>query len=48
MGNFDETWNHPIFQDILLGAISWTMGSVDADVSPNIDEVTPQANRVHW
>ena len=48
MGNFDETWKAPIFHDILLGAISWTMGGVDADVPPNIDKVTPQANRLHW
>ena len=48
MGNFDETWTNPIFQEMMLGAIRWTMGLVDADVSPNIDEATPQANQTEW
>jgi hypothetical protein len=48
MGNFAETWNDPAFQDILLGAINWTMGRVDADATPNIDKAAPQANRLQW
>ena len=48
MGNFDETWTNPIFQEMMLGAIGWTMGLVDADVSPNIDWATPQANQTQW
>lgn len=35
------------FQQILLGALARTMGNVEADVTPNINTVTPQANQLH-
>jgi hypothetical protein len=48
MGNFDETWTDPVFQEMLLGAIRWTTGAVDADITPNIDAATPQAEQLQW
>jgi hypothetical protein len=44
MGHRDEVWKDSIFQTLLTGALSWTLGRVIADVSPNIDKVTPGAN----
>jgi len=43
MGHREDTWTNPIFQQILFGGISWTTGAVDADVTPNIEIVTPDA-----
>jgi len=36
-------WDFPIFRDLLFGGLSWATGQVDADISPNIDQVTPEA-----
>ncbi|MBI3945931.1 MAG: ThuA domain-containing protein [Armatimonadetes bacterium] len=46
MGNYDDTWNSPIFQAMLQGAITWTIGRVDADVAPNLSAATPGANQL--
>jgi uncharacterized protein len=43
MGHREDVWENPMFQDILLGGISWALRNVDADVAPNIQKVTPQA-----
>jgi hypothetical protein len=29
-----------------LGGLSWVLGRVDVDVTPNIDQVTPDARRL--
>ncbi len=36
-------WDLPLFRDILFGGLSWAVGNRDADISPNIDRVTPGA-----
>ena len=41
MGHREEVWTNPIFQTILIGGISWATGHVDADITPNIETVTP-------
>jgi hypothetical protein len=41
MGHREDVWTNPVFQDILLGGISWSVRNVDADVTPNLNEVTP-------
>jgi type 1 glutamine amidotransferase len=46
MGHRDDVWKNPMFQDLLLGAVSWVTRNVDADVRPNIREVTPQADQL--
>jgi len=42
MGHRDDVWASPIFQDILVGGIAWSLGIVDADVTPNLDQVAPK------
>ncbi|MCS6863094.1 MAG: ThuA domain-containing protein, partial [Abditibacteriales bacterium] len=42
MGHREDVWTNPIFQQILLGGIAWAVGNVKADVTPNIEKVTPQ------
>ncbi|HEY3913838.1 MAG TPA: ThuA domain-containing protein [Verrucomicrobiae bacterium] len=44
MGHRDDIWASPVFQKVLIGGINWAVGNVDADVTPNIDKVTPQAS----
>ncbi|MBI3946059.1 MAG: ThuA domain-containing protein [Armatimonadetes bacterium] len=48
LGNYNETWSHPIFQGILQGAVCWALGMVDFDATPNIQEVAPLADQTHW
>jgi uncharacterized protein len=44
MGHRDDVWTNPGFQSVLMGGLNWALGRVDADVTPNIDKVTPEAN----
>jgi type 1 glutamine amidotransferase len=44
MGHRDDMWNSAMFQSVLTGGISWAVGRVDADVTPNLDQAAPQAN----
>ncbi len=46
MGHRDDVWKNQIFQNLLLGALSWVTKNVDTDVTPNIREVTPQADQL--
>lgn len=43
MGHREDVWTNPLFQGLLLGALSWATGNVTADVTPNIERVTPRA-----
>lgn len=42
MGHREDVWTNPIFQSVLLGGLSWAFGNVKADVTPNIEKVTPE------
>jgi type 1 glutamine amidotransferase len=44
MGHREDVWTNPVFQQVLLGGINWAVGRVKADVTPNINKVTPQAS----
>lgn len=46
MGHRDDVWQSAEFQSILLGGLNWATGRVDADVTPNLDKVTPKANEL--
>jgi type 1 glutamine amidotransferase len=41
MGHREDVWTNPVFQHVLLGGINWSVANVQADVTPNIDKVTP-------
>jgi type 1 glutamine amidotransferase len=45
-GHRDDIWTNPMVQDVMLGGMAWAMRNVDADVTPNIDQVTPKANEL--
>lgn len=37
----EDVWTNPIFQNVLLGGLGWAARNVDADVTPNLTQVTP-------
>ena len=41
LGHRDEVWAHPLFRNLLTGAIKWATGLASASVKPNIAAVTP-------
>ena len=43
MGHREDVWQKPMFQELLVGGLAWATGNVDADVSPNLQQVAPQA-----
>ena len=43
MGHREDVWTNPIFQTLVTGALRWTTGLVDTDVTPNLEKVTPEA-----
>jgi type 1 glutamine amidotransferase len=44
LGHRDDIWNSPVFQSVLTGGFNWALGRVNADVTPNLSKVAPQAN----
>jgi type 1 glutamine amidotransferase len=43
MGHRDDVWKNPVFQELLLGGLSWAVGNVEADITPNLEKAAPQA-----
>jgi hypothetical protein len=46
MGHREDVWTSPVFQQVVLGGLSWVLKRVDADVTANVDQVTPKANQM--
>jgi type 1 glutamine amidotransferase len=44
MGHREDVWTSPQFQSLIVGGISWAVGDVEANTTPNIQSVTPEAN----
>lgn len=42
-GHVHDVWTHPFFESLVLGGIAWALRNVEADVTPNIEKVTPGA-----
>ncbi|TMQ01106.1 MAG: ThuA domain-containing protein [Verrucomicrobia bacterium] len=43
MGHREDVWTNPIFQEILVGGIKWTLGEASAEVPANLKEAAPHA-----
>jgi type 1 glutamine amidotransferase len=43
LGHRDDIWTNPLCQKIVIGGFNWALGNVEADVSPNVEQVTPGA-----
>jgi uncharacterized protein len=41
MGHREDVWTNPMFQEILFGGIAWAVRNADANVTPNLEKVTP-------
>lgn len=46
MGHREDVWENPMYQGLLLGALAWSTGKVDADVTPNLHKATPEADKL--
>jgi type 1 glutamine amidotransferase len=46
MGHRDTVWKSKLFQDLLLGGISWTLGMVDVQIPANLDKAAPKAKEL--
>ena len=46
LGHREDIWTNPQIQDLFLGGIAWAMGNVQADVTPNFDQVAPGARDI--
>ena len=44
-GHREDIWTNPQVQTVMLGGIAWAMGNVQADVTPNMAKVAPNANQ---
>jgi type 1 glutamine amidotransferase len=43
MGHREDVWQNKMFQDLLLGGLAWAVGNLDADITPNLHQVAPEA-----
>ena len=44
LGHREDIWQKPEYLALLVGSMSWITGRVQADVTPNIKEVAPEAD----
>jgi uncharacterized protein len=44
MGHRENVWEMPEFQNLVAGALNWTSKKIKVDVTPNIQQATPDAN----
>ncbi len=44
MGHREDVWQNRTFQDLLLGAVNWSLGQYEVKLTPNLEKVTPKAN----
>ncbi len=47
MGHREDVWENPLYQGLLVGALGWITGKVDASVEPNVSKVTPGYLTLH-
>lgn len=46
MGHREDVWQNEIFQNLLLGGLNWAVRNVEADITPNMTQATPEANEM--
>ncbi len=46
LGHREDVWVSPVFQSVLVGALNWALGRIDADVTPNLTTAAPGANQL--
>lgn len=43
LGHREDVWTDPSCQKVILAGFNWALGNVEADVTPNVEKVTPDA-----
>ena len=46
MGHYEDVWSNLMYQSLLLGALGWTSGRLEANIEPNFQKVTPKGNEL--
>jgi type 1 glutamine amidotransferase len=46
MGHREDVWSNPMYQALLVGALAWSSGRVEANIEPNFSKVTPKGNEL--
>jgi type 1 glutamine amidotransferase len=44
LAHTQAVWEHPFFQTLILAAFDWTLRRADAELPPNLKDVTPEAD----
>jgi type 1 glutamine amidotransferase len=47
LGHREDVWENPLYQGLLIGALNWAAGKVEASIEPNIGKVTPGYKTLH-
>ena len=48
LGHREDVWTHPLFEQIIVGALNWVTGIAKAEVPANIAQVTPDAGKMSF
>ncbi len=46
LGHREDVWTNPSFQDILFSGLGWASGGIQAEIKPNIAQVTPRYREI--
>ena len=46
MGHREDVWESDRFQQMLMGGLSWALGRVDADITPNLATAAPKGSEL--
>jgi type 1 glutamine amidotransferase len=46
MGHREDVWENATFQQLLVGGLSWVLGRVEADVTPNLKAAAPKGGEL--
>lgn len=46
MGHREDVWTSDLFKNMVIGAVKWTTGELDAEIPPNLNEVAPGAMKL--
>ena len=46
MGHREDVWRSAVFQNLLLGALLWSLGDGNADLTANLDKVAPKGREL--
>ena len=46
MGHREDVWESAVFQQFLMGGLSWAFGRVEADITPNLTAAAPKGSEL--